>query len=58
MVIELEFDGEDIGFGDCDGMNDLELMKFLAEEEGLFGIIDVSNEDVANGIKSVEPIKE
>jgi len=58
MVLELEFDGDTIGFGDCDGMSDLELMKFLAHEEGLFGCIDVTNDEMADGIKSVEPVKE
>jgi hypothetical protein len=59
LVLEFEF-GDDgiIGFGDCDGMSDLDLIKMLVEEEGLFGCIEVTNEALAEGIKSIEAIKE
>ena len=57
MKIEFEFDGDVMGYGECEGMSDLELTKMLVKDEGFFGVIDVSNEDMANGIQSVEKVE-
>ncbi len=59
MNIDIIFEGENMGFGDKDfNLSDINLMKYLVREEGLFGIMDLTNEELANGIKSVERIKE
>lgn len=56
VKLEIVFDSDLIGFGECDGMTDIELLRMLAREEGFFSIIDVSNDEIAEGIISVEPV--
>ena len=58
IVIELEFESDFIGFEDWPEMTEIDLIKFLIREEGLFGIIDTSNEEFAECVKSIEKVRE
>ena len=58
IFMELEFESDFIGFGEVEDMDDLGLIKYLIEEEGFHGIIEVTNSEMAEGIKEIKKLSE
>lgn len=56
ITIVVDADCSNLGFGNCDGMTDLELLRWLSKEEGFFGVLEIDSDVFADGIKSVEEI--
>jgi len=56
MVIEIEFDSDCVGFGENGDMTDIDLIKYMIVEVGFHGIIEISDTEMADGIKSIEKV--
>ena len=56
MVIEIEFESDCVGFGENGDMTNLDLIKYMIAEVGFHGIIEISDEGIANGVKSIEKV--